>query len=157
MIFSSEFKELSGSQHTGWYFPQALRSLHCHVLDGYFLHDACDTTTQLGTVKRHLVSQLQGAFGSLRQSSTSIFHSIHNAGQLIVGKVALQDCGVDCFDIHLELLFAAYVYIIVAFGFLVNQKVVVFLQQFLNLLLLTKNSSESDTAQNGTRLLIIKI
>jgi hypothetical protein len=41
----------------------------------------------------------------------------------------LQDRGVDCFDIHLELLFAAYVYIIADLGFPVNQKVVAFSQQ----------------------------
>jgi hypothetical protein len=48
---------------------------------------------------------------------------------LIVSKVTLQDRGVDCFDIHLELLFAAYVYIIADLGFPVNRKVVAFLQQ----------------------------
>jgi hypothetical protein len=72
---------------------------------------------------------LQAALVLIHKPRTSIFHSINNAGQLIVSKVTLQDRGVDCFDIHLRLLFAAYVYIIADLGFPVNQKVVAFSQQ----------------------------
>jgi len=61
--------------------------------------------------------------------AASIFHSINHRAQLLVGKVASDDCSVNCSDIHLRLLFAEHVCIIADLAILVNQKIVGFLQQ----------------------------
>jgi hypothetical protein len=66
----------------------------------------------LGADKTHIVAYHKTALGGLCKSGTGIFHSIDYGCQLLVGERASDDRGVDCFDIHLELLFAEHVCII---------------------------------------------